>query len=270
MARKKIGIIGCGTIGSSLAKAVSRGLSGQATLAFISEHRPEKAEKLKRKLHSGVQIVSMAELVRRSDIIVEAASAAAAAEVLKLNLKSGQDVLIMSVGGLLKVKNPLAVLKNKKARFWIPSGALCGIDGLLGSAQAGLKSVKIVTRKPPQGLNQAPHFQKHKFPELRGNEEKRVFVGSALEAVKSFPQNINVAAVLSLAGLGARKTRVEIWTSNAYRSNRHEVFIRSGAGEIHTLTNNVPSRENPKTSAMAIYSAIAILEKIFSTVRIGT
>jgi hypothetical protein len=100
--------------------------------------------------------------------------------------------------------------------------------------------------------------------------EKDLSHPALAEAVKAFPQNINVAAVLSLAGIGPEKTVVEIWTSNAYLFNQHEVMIEGKSGTIQTITRNVPSPDNPKTSALAVYSAIATLGRIFSSVRIGT
>jgi aspartate dehydrogenase len=70
--------------------------------------------------------------------------------------------------------------------------------------------------------------------------------------------------------LGASKTRVEIWTSRGYRGNRHEIQIESASGDIRIQLKNVPSASNPKTSALAFYSAMALLRRIFSSVRIGT
>ena len=101
-------------------------------------------------------------------------------------------------------------------------------------------------------------------------KEKTIFEGSAVEAVKGFPQNVNVSAVLSLAGMGAKKTRVKIVTSPLYTSNTHEIEITGEFGRIVTRSENLPSKANPKTSALAIFSAIATLETIASSVRIGT
>ena len=81
---------------------------------------------------------------------------------------------------------------------------------------------------------------------------------------------MNVSAVLSLAGVGPARTRVRIVTSPEYTKNTHEVEIVGDCGKIMTRTDNVPSKANPKTSALAIYSAIATLEGITKSVRIGT
>jgi aspartate dehydrogenase len=267
MAKKKIGIVGCGTIGSALARAVIRGFKKDAELRFLCDHRREKAEALKKSIRSRAAVVSLDRLLSQSDVIIEAASVHASLEILSRPLKPSQELMVMSVGGVPAAKN----LKRMKARLWLPSGAVAGIDSVAGAREAGIRSTKLITRKPPAGLEQAPYFKTRRFPKLRGNnEEVRVFRGTARQAVKGFPQNINVAAILSLAGAGADKTLVEIWTSRAYRTNRHEIHVKSRAGTLHAVTDNVPSPDNPKTSALAIYSAIALLRKIFAQVRIGT
>lgn len=265
----KIGIIGCGTIGAALAKAIPREFAGRARLAYLCEHHAEKAEKLRKQISSSVRIVEMDYLIRHSDIIIEAASAAISEGIASRALAQGKQILILSVGGLL-LGDWRKLLKTSKGRLWIPSGAVAGIDAIVAAGEAKISKVKLITRKPPAGLDSAPYFKTRRFPMLKGKREVRVFKGNALQAMKAFPQNINVSAVLSLAGLGPQKTEVEIWTSLSYRTNTHEVFAEGDFGSLHAVTRNVPSRENPKTSALAVYSALATLRRLFSRVRIGT
>jgi aspartate dehydrogenase len=97
-----------------------------------------------------------------------------------------------------------------------------------------------------------------------------IFEGSAEDAVKGFPQNVNVAAVLSLAGLGASRTLVRIMTAPDCAVNSHEIEVKGEFGRLLARTENVPSKTNPKTSALAIFSAIATLERIANSVKIGT
>ena len=222
------------------------------------------------KIRRRVPVVSMNRLIAGSDLVIEAASAAVSGLVAQKSLKRGKQVLIMSVGGLPAQKGLRVLLKKSRGKLWVPSGAVAGVDGLLAAAESGIRRVRLVTRKPPDSLREAPYFRSRKFPRLHGDKPVCIFKGAALQAVKAFPQNINVAAVLSLAGTGPRKTQVEIWTARSYRTNQHEVVIESKAGKIRTVTENVPSPANPKTSALAYYSAIATLRKIFSSLRLGT
>lgn len=270
MKKRKAGLIGCGTIGSGLASFLLRKCASQIELASLCDHSPEKAEALARRLRRSFRFETISELVDRCDLVIEAASADVSSQIADLCLKRGRDCLIMSTGGLLPKWRAYRSHMGGRGRLFIPSGAVAGVDGLLAARLSGLKRVRLVTRKPPSGLKAAPYFETRRFPTLHGREEKRLFAGNAFEAVRAFPQNVNVAAILSLAGLGPSRTRVEIWTSHAYERNSHEIEIVSLSGTIRTLIENVPSPLNPKTSALAVWSAQAALEKILSPVRVGT
>jgi aspartate dehydrogenase len=270
MTKLKVGIIGCGTIGSALAKVISREFQDRAWLAFLCEIHPEKAVNLKNRLGCDAPVVSIGRLIRGSDLIIEAASVHISGEIAKQVLRKNKQGFVMSVGGLLEVRDLASLSARSRGKIWIPSGALAGIDGLLAARESGIESVRLITKKPPSSLRDAPYFIKKKFPVLKGQKEYCLFKGSAREAVRGFPQNINVAALLSLAGIGAKKTQVEIWTSRTFRFNQHEVFIQGKFGRVETLARNIPSPENPKTSTLAVDSAIAALRKIFSSVDLGT
>ena len=268
--RIKVGIIGGGTIGTALALAVVKDLKAFAQLKFLCEKHKEKAATLQKKFQFYARLVPLTELVRRSDLIIEAASPKVAAQVVKLACEWNKKVLIMSVGGLLHPQ-VVELLKKNRSRIFCPSGAISGVDGVLAAANGKIRKVRLITRKPPEALMGAAYFLKKKFPVLKTlAEEKLVFRGTAIEAIEHFPQNINVAAVLSLAGVGPERTQVEIWTSRSYKGNRHEILVEGDFGTFTTITQNKPAPGNPKTSYLAILSAIATLKKAFASVRVGT
>ena len=270
MRKFKVGIVGCGTIGAALAKALVKGLKKRATLSAVCDHSPEKAKKLVSSLGRKVLVLPLEEVIKRCDYIIEAAHPAVAPKVAKLALQNNKYVLIMSVGGLLGFSFQKLIEKTS-GRLYCPSGAIAGVDALLGAQVDKLRRVRLVTTKPPQALKGAPYFKTHRFPSMIGKVEKKlIFRGSASEASRAFPQNINVAAILSLAGLGPKKTEVEIWATKSAAVNRHEIYIEGDFGKIHTMTQNYPSPQNPKTSYLAILSAIATLRKAFTTLRLGT
>jgi len=271
MKRKiKVGIIGGGTIGTALAHAVVADLKAFAQLKFLCEKHKEKAAALQKKFQFYARLVPLTELVRRSDLIIEAASPKVAAQVVRLACEWNKKVLIMSVGGLLQPQ-VTELLKKNLSRIFCPSGAITGVDGVLAAANGKIRKVRLITRKPPEALIGAAYFLKKKFPVLKTfSEEKRVFCGVAADAIEHFPQNINVAAVLSLAGIGPERTQVEIWTSRSYKGNRHEILVEGDFGTFTTVTQNRPAPGNPKTSYLAILSAIATLKKAFASVRVGT
>ncbi|MDD5135955.1 MAG: DUF108 domain-containing protein, partial [Candidatus Omnitrophica bacterium] len=160
--------------------------------------------------------------------------------------------------------------EKKGVRVYIPSGALCGIDGVKSASAGRIDSVTLTTRKPPRGLAGAPYLKENKIDLDKITGKTIVFEGSAEEAIKGFPQNVNVSAALGLAGIGAKKTRVRLVTSPDYTKNIHEVEIVGECGRIFTRTENVPSKANPKTSGLAVFSAISTLAGITRSVRIGT
>jgi len=267
----QIGILGCGTIGSALAKAVLKKFSDKAHLRYVSDHHPDQISKLRKQLKgANFKAVSISELVRKSDFIIEAASVKASEKVVPLVLLAGKEILVLSVGGILKIKNLPNLLNHSKGRVYVPSGGIAGIDAVLGAKNGGIKSVRITTRKPLKSLRQAPFFIRKGFQAQKIKKPTLIFEGDALKAIENFPENVNVAATLSLAGIGPRKTRIRIYTSPTYHYNMHEIEIRGGYGRIMTQVINLPSKENSKTSALAIGSAIATLEKILSPIKIGT
>ncbi|PIQ85716.1 MAG: aspartate dehydrogenase [Candidatus Omnitrophica bacterium CG11_big_fil_rev_8_21_14_0_20_45_26] len=264
----RIGLVGCGTIGRALTHAITKKYHRIAKIAFLCDRHHEAAERLKRDLRLRADILPLSSLIRKSDFIVEAASQQAVLEMLPILTQQKKNAMILSVGALLRV--PPRLLKKAKGLLYIPSGAVSGIDGILAAKTSAIRHVSIRTYKPLKGIQSAPYF-KHKQAWLKRIQKPTVvFRGTAKQAIKHFPQNVNVAATLSLAGIGSERTKVTIITSPAFRRNSHEVLIEGDFGMIQTRTDNVPSKLNPKTSALAFHSAIACFDKMISSIKIGT
>jgi aspartate dehydrogenase len=266
----RIGIIGCGTIGSQIAKACNSRLRDRVVLSGLCDADKAKARALNGVLCPKDIVMNMDELVGRSDLVVEAASAAVTPEVVKGCIKRGRDCMVMSTGGLLGRTELLDDASKKGIKIYVPSGAISGVDALKSARAGRVDSVTITTKKPPKGLAGAPYIKEKGIDVNSFKSDTVIFEGNAEEAVKGFPANVNVAAVLSLAGIGAKRTRVRIVVSPGSEKNVHEIEIEAESGRIKTVTENLPSGANPKTSALAIYSAIATLEGIVSGLRIGT
>lgn len=269
----KIGIVGCGAIGSSLAKAAAKEMSGQAKLAAFYDIEPGKSKKLSESIskNKNLAVSSLKQLIAKSDLVIESAAGNSSWWIAKEALINGRDVLIMSVGGIVghfKELYSLAVKYN--SRVYIPSGAIAGIDALKAANAGGIKNVTLVTRKNPVS------FKGVKFVEDKGvildeiKEDTVLFSGTATDAVKYFPQNINVAGILSIAGVGPDKTKVNIIASPSINKNIHEITIESHAGVIFTRTENILHPDNPKTSYLAVMSAVAVLKQILAPIKVGT
>jgi len=270
MKKIKVGLIGCGAIGARLAQSIQTQFSEHAQLAYICEHRTDKARQLMRRIRSRAELADFDEAVEYSDFLIEAATPDTATHLIHKAVPLGKTLLIMSVGGLLNV-NDGWLKKYPEASILCPSGALAGVDGVLAAREAGPIQVKLITRKPPIALEGAPYFKGKKISTLlKGKTPACVFKGTAIQAVQGFPKNINVSMILSLAGAGAAKTQVEIWTARGWTKNEHEIHVKGKFGEFVSRTVNVPSPDNPKTSYLAVLSAIAMMRKYFSSVKIGT
>lgn len=268
---KRIGIVGCGVIGSKIAEAVCSDLKGKAKLSALYDVDRAKARDLAGKLRKkNIVVSSLAELIGKSDFVVEASSAKVSADIARKALRAKRDCLIMSVGGLLGAENIFVLAKKKNCSVYVPSGAIAGIDALKAHKLTNIKKVTLITRKSPQALKGAPYVIQRKIDLDSIKKETIIFEGSAKKAVVFFPQNINVAAVLSLAGIGKEKTRIKVICSPDYSKNIHEIEIESGAGKTFIRCENNPCPDNPKTSYVAVLSVIAVLKEIFEPVKIGT
>ena len=267
----KVGVIGCGTIGKELSKACQKRFGEDVTLDAIADIDPARARKLQKQLRPKPQILSYDALIKRSDLIIEAASQHAAYEVAKKALSLGKDVMVMSVGGLLgKEKEIFKLARTHRCCLYLPSGGVVGIDGLKAAGIGKIHRVMLTTRKPPQGFEDAPYILKHNINLKKLKEEKVLFEGDAASAVKGFPKNINVSATLSIAGIGAKKTKVRIIATPHMLVNVHEVYVVGDFGSFYARTENFPSEQNPRTSRLAILSAVATLDRILKNVKIGT
>jgi aspartate dehydrogenase len=270
--KKKIGIVGCGTIGCFIAKFIDRELDLLAGISGLCDINADSAKKLSQVVSSHPPQVILDDLIQRSDIIVETASAKASFEIAKKSLTMGKDIFLLSVGGILSRAEELFDLARKsRARLIIPSGAISGLDGIKGAGMGNIKSVSLTTKKPPKGLKGAPYIEENNIDLEAITGEKTIFTGSAEEAVKAFPKNINVSALLSIIGIGAKRTRVTIITSPEYMVNRHEVEVEGDFGRLITITENVACADNPKTSFLACLSAASCLRQVLEyNIKIGT
>ena len=256
--RVHIGICGTGAIGREVAKAAN-GLPG-LTGVVLFDIRPEVAQAVAREVPGAVVVADLDSLIEASGVIVEAATVEAARVAVPRALDAGRDVLMMSIGALVDeafFADMRARAARQEAKLYLPSGAMAGIDGLKAGALGGLKSVTLVTTKPPASLG------------VDVDKWTVVFSGSAREAIERFPKNVNVAVCLSLAGLGADDTWVQVVADPLATHNEHKLIVEGAFGRLRLELMNLPHPDNPKTSYLASLSAIATLKRILDPVQIG-
>ncbi len=266
----RIGLVGCGTIGSRLAIEIQRRFGETARLVGIYDHNPSAAKHLQKKLRVPVPILPPKQLLQRCQLLIEAASASAVGQLLPEAIAHRKGMLVMSTGGLLQHPDLIRKAVARKIPLYLPSGAIAGLDGIKAAAIGRLKSITLTTRKHPKALAGAPGITRRKLQIDSLRTPRTIFKGSATKAVSDFPQNINVAATLALAGMGAARTQVRIVADPTVQANIHEIKAMGTFGTLFVRTENRPAQENPKTSQLAVFSAIAALKQILQPLRIGT
>lgn len=269
MARRvlRVGIVGLGTIGRAVARALADGLAG-CRLAGATSRDEARAATFLGSLPGAAPYFSLPRLVEASDLVVEAATQVALLEIAPAVLGAGRDLLVLSVGALLDHPEWVTLAARSGCRIHAPSAAIAGLDGLKGAAVDGhLDSVMMETRKPPRGLAGAPGVARWDLDRIA--KATVVFEGTAREACRAFPANVNVVAAVSLAGLGPDRTRIRIYADPEVTRNRHTVTAEGSFGRLRVEIENVPS-ENPRTGKLSYLSTIAYLRDLRSPLRIGT
>jgi aspartate dehydrogenase len=178
-------------------------------------------------------------------------------------------LMALSAGQLLKHPELVALAKEKGGQIIVPTGALIGFDAVSAAAEGEIQSVTMITRKPVKGLMGAPYLVANNISIEGITEAKRVFKGTAREAAAGFPENVNVAAALSLAGIGPDRTTIEIWADPSATRNMHRVVVEADSARFDMGIENVPS-ENPKTGRITALSVVAALRKMTAPLRVGT
>lgn len=268
----KLGIGGLGAIGLAVARRVDAGDIPGISLAAVSARDPEKARARLAELKTGgtVKLVALPELADHADVILECVPAARFADIARPAIARGRIFMPLSVGQLLTHMSLIDEARTTGARIIVPTGALLGLDAVRAVAEGVVTSVTIITRKPPGGLAGAPHLRENGISVDGLTAPLQVFSGTAREAIKGFPANVNVAVALSLAGIGADRTRVEIWADPAVTRNTHTIEVKSESSDLTMTIANVPSIENPATGKVTALSAIAALRRLTAPLVVGT
>ena len=277
---KSVALIGCGTIGKEIALAVDNGEIKNASIVALFDKVRNAAEELLLNLHNNSPHIysDFSDFIsspsfRNTDVVVEAASQDAVNRFCKIILENGKSLIIMSVGALADQNLWLELVDKayvNMSRIYIPTGAIAGIDAIR-TVKHLIKSVTLTTTKSAKALSDAPFFKLAGIDPFRINHKRLIYEGNVADAVKKFPSNVNIAAVLGLAGIGIQNTKVRIIIDPDTDRNQHEIAVNGKFGEITISVNNIPSPTNPKTSYLAVLSAIECLRSVCDDhVRIGT
>jgi len=238
---KRVGLIGCGAIGTVLAEAIERKLIVCDELV-VFDIDVSKAQKLKKALKFPVKIVVNLEemITAKPKVIVEAAGQQAVREYYNRLLESKIDFIIMSTGALLE-------LDTSSNKLHFPAGAIGGLDALEAASNAGIDEITLTSRKNPKAFGKS------------NLQESIIYEGLAAEAAELYPREMNVAATIALTVKPAR-VKVQVVSDPNLNRNTHEIHVKWRFGEMTMRFANDPHPENPHTSALAAWSAISLLK----------
>jgi aspartate dehydrogenase len=265
----RVAIGSLGTVGLAVAQRLASGEAG-LVLSAVSARDQTRARERLAGLGLDVPVVALGALAEHADAIVECAPAEHFLELAGPVVEAGKTLVPISVAGLLEHMGLVDRARATGARILVPSGAILGLDALRAAAEGEIHEVRMVTRKPPGGLAGAPHLARHGISVEGLSEPLKVFEGSAAEGARGFPANVNVAAAVGLAGVGAERTVLEIWADPGIGRNVHDIHVSADAASFSLHIENVPTQENPRTGRLVAQSVMATLRRLSSPLIVGT
>jgi aspartate dehydrogenase len=265
----KLGIAGLGTIGGTVLRHFAKG-GLDFELCGICTRSHNKAKVLMTELGVDVPLLTPEELAQKADVIAEAVTSSAFVEVIAPAVDAGVTIVTVSGGALLQHPEIVERARKSGARIILATGALLGLDAVRAAALGNISSVHMVTRKPPQSLKTAAYVVEHNISLDNLNAAKQLYQGPAREGCALFPANVNVAAALSLAGIGADETHLEIWADPAVDRNTHTISVESDSARLTMTIENIPTSTNPATGRITAQSVLAALDGLVSPLRVGS
>jgi aspartate dehydrogenase len=267
-AKLRVAIAGLGSIGARVARELDRGIDGMV-LTAVAVRDKDKHRAFLDSLRARPVILPLENLWEAADIVVECAPSQNLRATVEPVVRRGKTAIVLSAGALLDHEDLIALAKARGGRIMVPTGALIGLDAVNAAACGVIHSVRMVTRKPVDGLRGAPFIVENNIAIDGLREPLKLFEGSARQAAKGFPANLNVAVALSLAGIGPDRTMIEIWADPTVERNTHRIEVASDSARFSMGLENIPS-ENPRTGVITALSVISLLRKQRASLCVGT
>jgi aspartate dehydrogenase len=261
----KVGVAGLGVIGARVARQLTEGLEGMVLTAVASGDRG-KAERTLAQMGASAPVVSPEALAEACDVVVECAPTAAFLSIAEPVLEAGRVLVTVSAAALIEHMEMVDLARARGGRIIMATGALLGFDAVRAAALGEVRSVTMVTRKPPKSLRGAPHLGVIGVDVDAVVEPTLLFDGSA----RGFPANVNVAAAWALAGIGPDRTRLQIWADPTLQRNTHTIKVDADSASFEMTIENVPSLEKPGTGRITALSVIAALQGLTSPLKVGS
>jgi aspartate dehydrogenase len=248
-------LIGFGAIGSSVFRRLQSSTQVRITHVVVS---PASKDKVQQQL--GAQAQAVTAVPADATLVLECAGHGALLAHVLPALRRGVACAVLSVGALSEPGLPEQLEEAATAggtQLHLLAGAIGGIDAIAAARHAGIDEVIYTGRKPPAGWRGSPAEQVTNLDTIQAPTV--ILQASAREAARLYPKNANVAATLSLAGIGLDRTQVRLIADPTVSDNIHEYEVRGAFGEMRVTMRGKPLAENPKTSTLTVLSALRFL-----------
>mgnify|MGYP001583695368 CR=1 FL=1 len=265
----RLGIVGAGALGKRIAIDLDNGKVPGAVVTAMVSRDVARAKVFASTLSHPPAVVALPELPSYCDMLVEVAGAHLVEEVVRTAVLAGKEVMVLSCGALLERADLFDLAQRNGARIHVPSGAIVGLDGVLAAAAGRVDSVTITTRKPPAGLRGSPGVERAGIDLDAVRVPTQVFYGPVIQGYPLFPANVNVAAAVSMAGIGPHRTILQVIADPTVTRNTHDVVVEGEFGLMSFHIENVPSEDNPRTGRLTALSIVAYLRQLSSPLHIG-
>ncbi len=264
-----IAIAGLGAIGGGIVAEIARSEPG-IQITAVAARDAAKAEALLLTHRVNARILPLIELPQAADIVIECLPAASFDIIADATLAAGKGLMVLSVGQLARREDLVPAFRAANQRLIVPTGAILGLDVVRALSRGDVTASRIITRKSAASLAGAPHLVANGIDPMELKEPTCVYSGTARDAIKGFPANVNVAVALSLAGVGVDRTHCEIWVDPVETANVHTIEIETAGTSVSMTIRGKPDPKNPRTSQMTALSAVDALRRLADLVWIGS
>ena len=265
----KIGIIGFGAIGFDVAKKLDKETDQFNVIGVHSRTKNKIIEKTA-SFNSPLKYLDLDEICKICDLVIDCAPKEAFKKIVQKCFSYKTKLITVSGAGILENLQLVNKARQYSTQIFLASGAIIGLDGLSAVSEGEVNFVKMTTRKPPNALINAKFVLENNIKLDNLNEPKLIFSDNAYEGAKAFPANVNVAAAVGLAGVGAKKTQLEIWADPNLSKNTHSILVNSDSSNFKIEIENIQSEKNPGTGKITALSVVASLRGIISSLKVGT
>ncbi|CAG2141613.1 L-aspartate dehydrogenase [Cupriavidus yeoncheonensis] len=255
-----VSMVGCGAIGRGVLELLKSDPDVAFDVVIVPEGQMDEARGALSALAPNVRVATCLADGQRPDLLVECAGHHALEEHIVPALERGIPCMVVSVGALSEpglVERLEAAARRGNTQVQLLSGAIGAIDALAAARVGGLDEVIYTGRKPARAWSGTPAAELFDLDAL--TEPTVIFEGSARDAARLYPKNANVAATVSLAGLGLDRTSVRLLADPDAVENVHHVEARGAFGGFELTMRGKPLAANPKTSALTVFSVVRAL-----------